>query len=56
MKILPSIRTVTCFLALLASIPNSFVIIGIIMSQPRAVVTLAFPVTLGMVALWPISG
>lgn len=55
MKILSLIRMVTCFLALLASIPNSSVIISIVMFWPRAMVTLAFPVTLGMIALWPIS-
>lgn len=55
MKILPLIRMVTCFLELLASIPNSFVIIGIVMSWSRAMVTLASPVTLGMIVLWPIS-
>lgn len=50
-KILPLIRMVACFLALLASLPNSFVIISIVMSWPRAMVTLAFPVTLGMISL-----
>lgn len=50
-KILPLIRMVACFLALLASLPNSFVIISIVMSWPRGMVTLAFPVTLGMISL-----
>lgn len=50
-KILPLIRMVACFLALLASLPNSFVIVSIVMSWPRAVVTLALPVSLGMISL-----
>lgn len=48
-------RMVPCLLALLASLPNSFVIITIVMSWPSAMVTLAFPVTLGMVSLWPLG-